>query len=287
MKIRAPQSIKSIIYLAFTGLLFLTSCLAESDTIPVEPPVQPTLADITAPRILNVSVVVAENNSITVRWQTEEDATSEARLFDVNNDNEAQSATDYSYVQEHMLTLDGNQLKADSTYSLTLVSTDKDGNRETRYNAKMLSIRALAAQNAAYRIFELPTLDGTPVRLADFKGKQVLLHFWIYGCHVCEEELPLFNTLYNSMPQDEMPLLIICSHAETEQVRDYLASRKFSLPVLIDEPGTVAIAYGVLTYPSTYIVEHNGKVIKTRNGKFDYLHEIQQFMGLRSYFLSF
>jgi peroxiredoxin len=283
MNMGARQSFNSIIYLAFTGLLFLTSCIAESDITPAEPPAQPPPADITAPRILDVSVVVTENNSVIVRWNTEEEATSEARLYDISSDKEIQAALDEKYVQRHVLSLDGNQLKADVTYSITLFSTDRAGNRETRYNAKMLSVNTLAAQNAAYRIFKLPALDGTQVSLADFKGKKVLLHFWIYGCHVCEEELPLFNALYNSMAQDEMPLLVICSHAEAGQVRDYLASRNLSLPVLVDQPGTVAIAYGVLTYPSTYIVETDGKVVKTKDGKFDYQYDIREFMGLRSY----
>ena len=45
--------------------------------------------------------------------------------------------------------------------------------------------------------FELETLDGKKMRLADLKGKAVLLNFWATWCDPCKIEMPWFVELQN------------------------------------------------------------------------------------------
>src|SRR5216683_323612 len=40
--------------------------------------------------------------------------------------------------------------------------------------------------------FSLDSENGKPVRLADLKGKVVLLNFWATWCHGCKEEIPWY-----------------------------------------------------------------------------------------------
>ena len=43
--------------------------------------------------------------------------------------------------------------------------------------------------------FTLQSLDGKTVRLADFRGKAVLLNFWATWCEPCKIEMPWFVEL--------------------------------------------------------------------------------------------
>ena len=43
--------------------------------------------------------------------------------------------------------------------------------------------------------FQFSDLDGRPVRLADFRGKWVLVNFWAYWCPICRIGIPSLNDL--------------------------------------------------------------------------------------------
>jgi thiol-disulfide isomerase/thioredoxin len=38
--------------------------------------------------------------------------------------------------------------------------------------------------------------DGTPLKLADFQGKPLVLNFWATWCTPCVEEMPLLNAFF-------------------------------------------------------------------------------------------
>ena len=44
--------------------------------------------------------------------------------------------------------------------------------------------------------FELVQLDGQPIRLADLRGKIVILDFWATWCHPCEVQMPVLDAMW-------------------------------------------------------------------------------------------
>jgi|GEM_PF-5680087 peroxiredoxin len=244
---------------------------------------QQSPADIAAPILSAVSVTVTDNNTIMVKWKTNEEATSEIKLYDVTNSVEIPGGSDNKYMTAHEIAVAGSILKPATTYSLSVVSRDRAGNMASHDNVRMLSLNTLAAQNASYRIFTLPSLNGNQVRLADFKDKMVFLHFWLYGCPACEEGMPLISSIYDSTPQDELPMLTISIQADSKLVADYVKSHGYKFPVMLDNDGVVATAYKVGPIPSTFIVDSQGTIIKKKEGKFDSLYDIRIFMGQKSF----
>lgn len=49
--------------------------------------------------------------------------------------------------------------------------------------------------------FILKDLEGNEVKLADFRGKKVVLHFFTTWCPSCQEEMPLLVRFYEQMDQ--------------------------------------------------------------------------------------
>ena len=287
-----PASPRAAIAIIVISLLCFISCFPvpantpgeplngsqASDTAKQQPP-----TDITAPLLSSVSVVITDNNSVIARWNTDEEASSEVKLYDVSGGEEAGNVADGRFLTDHELTVDGNILKSGVIYSLSVISRDRAGNMASHDNVRMLSVNMLARQNAAYRIFDLSSLEGNKISLADFKGKLVFLHFWLYGCHACEEELPLLNSIYISTRQDEMPVLTISIGTDEQQVADYVKRHGFKFPVLLDYYGNISSAYDIGIFPTTCIIDANGTIIKEKEGRFESLYEIREFMGQKSY----
>lgn len=125
-----------------------------------------------------------------------------------------------------------------------------------------------AAQDRLAPDFELPSLDGTPVRLADYRGKVVVLNFWTKTCAPCLEELPSLAELGKSLAQHpRVTLLTITTDDTAADARTTLRSvlgEDVSLPVLIDRDAKVVTdRFGTRLYPETWFIDPDG-VIRAR-----------------------
>ena len=112
--------------------------------------------------------------------------------------------------------------------------------------------------------FELETLSGEQVQLADFKGKKVILNFWATWCKPCREEMPAFQA-YSEQHEDVIVLAVNMSHKDSgiEKVKAFVKDNGLTFTVALDELGDVSRAYSVINIPSTYFLDEAG-VIQTR-----------------------
>src|SRR6187401_3473188 len=56
---------------------------------------------------------------------------------------------------------------------------------------------------------ELPDLDGKTHRLADYRGKAVLLNFWATWCEPCREEMPSIERLRAALESQRVTVLAV------------------------------------------------------------------------------
>ncbi|NIS69309.1 MAG: redoxin domain-containing protein [Proteobacteria bacterium] len=109
--------------------------------------------------------------------------------------------------------------------------------------------------------FTLPTLDGKSARLADYRGKVVLLNFWATWCPPCIWEMPSMESLYQRFKGREFEILGVSIDAKGESVvRPFVDDHGITFPVLLDPDSQVYKRYGVTGVPESFIIDKDGKV---------------------------
>ncbi|NII29060.1 AhpC/TSA family protein [Pseudoflavitalea sp. X16] len=114
--------------------------------------------------------------------------------------------------------------------------------------------------------FAQPDSAGNMVRLADFKGRYVLLDFWASWCGPCRAENPAVLKAYNTYKDKSFTVLGV-SLDETSKRQAWLqAIEKDGLPwtQVSDLKGwnnAAARLYGVMAIPQNYLIDPSGKII--------------------------
>lgn len=95
--------------------------------------------------------------------------------------------------------------------------------------------------------------------LADFKGKVLFINFWATWCQPCREEMPSMEELFKHfMDNKDFVMLTILFRDDPQTGINYLKQNGFNFPVMLDEEGQTARAYGLTGVPETYIVDKEG-----------------------------
>ena len=114
--------------------------------------------------------------------------------------------------------------------------------------------------------FTLQDLAGKKVRLADLKGKVVLLEFWATWCPPCRAEIPAIERLHTQYGGKGLTVLAIAlDEGGWDEVKAFAAEHKISYTVL---KGTedVSAKYMVRLIPSTFLVDKEGTIKKRYMG---------------------
>jgi peroxiredoxin len=113
--------------------------------------------------------------------------------------------------------------------------------------------------------FEVKTVDGTPLRLADFRGKFVLLDFWATWCRPCVHETPFLKAAYKSFGANDHFAMISLS-LDADPAVPMAFARKNEIPWtqgFLGEWSKSAVTplYGVEGIPSIFLIGPDGKII--------------------------
>jgi peroxiredoxin len=136
-----------------------------------------------------------------------------------------------------------------------------------KLNKRALSMnppKPLVRLNKKALEFELSTLDGSKVKLGDFKGKPVVLNFWGYWCGACKEEIPLLQQLWDDYRDRGLIVLTIhfdpgvySAEENREKLVKFIEKNNLSLPILLHE-GNLASRYGGSSVPATFLIDKDG-----------------------------
>jgi thiol-disulfide isomerase/thioredoxin len=107
--------------------------------------------------------------------------------------------------------------------------------------------------------FDLETLDGTSVKLADLRGRPVLINFWATWCGPCQQEMPMIEQYYQKYKPD-LVVLAVNSDEPKPDVQAFVTNFKLTFPVLLDPNYKVEDLYRVRAFPTTFFVDKSGTI---------------------------
>lgn len=129
-------------------------------------------------------------------------------------------------------------------------------------------VATVAAVDAGSRAPELGarTLDGRPIRMADLRGKVVIVDFWASWCEPCREELPALDRLYQRYREQGLVVVGVSVDRTERNARGFLRRNSVSFPIIHDEGHRIADRYSPPRMPSSYIVDRRGVIRHVHEG---------------------
>jgi len=122
---------------------------------------------------------------------------------------------------------------------------------------------------------------GTSVALADHAGKAILLNFWATWCVPCRHEMPFLQALHDAHAvAGDLAVIAVDVDETAEVVAPYLAELGLTFPVGLDVDGRVADQYRIGTYPTTYLIGRDGRVMSIKQGAYSSPFELEQAASL-------
>jgi peroxiredoxin len=112
--------------------------------------------------------------------------------------------------------------------------------------------------------FEIKTLAGKVVRLSDYRGKTVLLHFWSTSCGPCIGEFPEMTRALRAQLQRRKDLVVLAVALDDNRKTIQEAIKKYDLgdwTHLCDGRGWAsvpALLYRITSIPSDVIIDPKG-----------------------------
>lgn len=110
--------------------------------------------------------------------------------------------------------------------------------------------------------FTLHTVDGTPLRLSDLRGKVVLLNFWATWCPPCKAEMPDLNALHQKYgAEHDFTVVGINMEERAADVSAFARARQITFPLLLDPEGAVSAGrYAIRSLPTSLIIDREGRI---------------------------
>lgn len=107
---------------------------------------------------------------------------------------------------------------------------------------------------------ELRDPAGKLHKLADYRGKVVVVNFWATWCPPCREEMPSMQALRTELAGKGFEVLAVNLMESEEKIAAFRDSELIDLPVLMDRDGAAAKRWKVSMLPVSYIIDRKGAI---------------------------
>jgi peroxiredoxin len=113
----------------------------------------------------------------------------------------------------------------------------------------------------------LRDIYGKTVKLADFKGKVLLLNFWATWCVPCAAEAPDLVKWQNQYGDQGLQIIgITYPPTSIAKVRRFIKKNKVTYPIFLGSRATKKLFESSDTLPITVIIDRQGKIAGRING---------------------
>ena len=133
-------------------------------------------------------------------------------------------------------------------------------------------------------------LNSEPLRLADLRGKVVMVEFWTFGCWNCRNIEPYVKSWH--MKYASQGLVVIAIHSpefqyehDLNRVKEYIRDNELPYAIPIDNEFKTWRKYENRYWPTLYLIDKRGKIqyIKIGEGAYERTEqEIQRLLAEKS-----
>ncbi len=131
--------------------------------------------------------------------------------------------------------------------------------------------------------FTLTDSDGAKVKLADYRGKVVLLNFWATWCGPCQIEIPWFMEFEQQYKSKGFEVLGVSMDEDGwSAIKPYMAEHKLNYRILLGDDSVSQLYGGLDALPTTFIIDRDGRFAFPPHvglvGKNEYASEIESLL---------
>jgi cytochrome c biogenesis protein CcmG/thiol:disulfide interchange protein DsbE len=115
--------------------------------------------------------------------------------------------------------------------------------------------------------FAVADLNGNPIRLADLRGRPVIVNFWASWCGPCVEEFPLLQRALEAHRGEGLAIIGIVYADRSEAARAFIGRMGATWPSAMDPDGRLAREYSIFGPPETFFIDRRGTLVSRQIGQ--------------------
>lgn len=127
------------------------------------------------------------------------------------------------------------------------------------------SARAAKPESAVAPHFNLKTMKGKDVSLADLKGKNVIIFFFTTWCPWCRKKIPSLVKNEPRYKSEGIELLLVDIGESQAKVFSFANKNSVPFDILLDRDMKVSQDYDVVGVPTVVLISHDGRVVYNGN----------------------
>ncbi len=123
--------------------------------------------------------------------------------------------------------------------------------------------------------FAATTLDGTSVGVEDLTGAPFMLNIWATWCAPCREEMPELQELHDAYADQGFRVVGVSvdDRGSLPTIEAFIGELGIEFPIYHDPSWEIVDYYSLLGLPGTFLVDHNGVVVRRWLGPFRPMEE--------------
>jgi thiol-disulfide isomerase/thioredoxin len=155
---------------------------------------------------------------------------------------------------------------------LLVVLSNRDGSTEatetTASSTGSTTKSTLTAVTRAPVDTKVTRFDGSPLKLADFRGQKLVVNFFSSTCVPCRKEMPALQAVHERLGED-VTFIGIAVQDDRDAAQDLIDKTGVRYELGQDPSGKLFQDFGGVVLPMTAFVDADGTVMDTHTGALD------------------